>query len=375
MDLRRLKDHFPAEDIEWRIGRCGLKNGKPWAMALAYVTARAIHDRLDDVCGPDNWMLEYYEQDVSNKENKITGAIARISILCNSGWVYKEGGSDASDIESFKGCLSGAEKRAGVPWGIGRYLYNLEEKMVKTSETKVDGWNYGSGYDHFSKKKFTFYWETPQLPAWALPDGKARATSIPKPMPVADEEPPDEVYAEDPDTGYEESIGAEEGPADDYDPFSDKEGTEPESFKKEKTLHQKLEEFELEALTVFGGQAPFVDWLEENTRGGISDVSGIENKPQLLYMVKNFNRIYGKEYKEDNYGKGLGIDMEKIKDIQSAGKVFDSQLKKFFSEDENGLKECYQKISGKKEGIKDLFSIKSEKFLNVLKGKLRRYEK
>jgi len=59
MDLSKLKEPFPAKDIEWRIQRSGLKDGKPWAMVLAYVTNRAIMDRLDDVCKPDHWRNEY----------------------------------------------------------------------------------------------------------------------------------------------------------------------------------------------------------------------------------------------------------------------------------------------------------------------------
>ena len=37
-----LNEPFPVEDIEWRIQQSGDKNGKPWAMVLAYVTNRAI---------------------------------------------------------------------------------------------------------------------------------------------------------------------------------------------------------------------------------------------------------------------------------------------------------------------------------------------
>ena len=56
---RQLADPFPAADIEWRIQRSGVKNGKPWAMCLAYITNRAIMDRLDAVLGPENWRNEF----------------------------------------------------------------------------------------------------------------------------------------------------------------------------------------------------------------------------------------------------------------------------------------------------------------------------
>ena len=50
MKLEELKNCFPAEDIEWRVQRSG-KTGKGyWAVVLAYVTNRAIQQRLDDAC-------------------------------------------------------------------------------------------------------------------------------------------------------------------------------------------------------------------------------------------------------------------------------------------------------------------------------------
>ncbi|EFL6856235.1 recombinase, partial [Escherichia coli] len=59
---------------------------------------------------------------------------------------------------------SGAMKRAAVQWGIGRYLYNLEEGFAQTSLDKKQGW-------HRAKLKdgTGFYWLPPSLPGWAIP--------------------------------------------------------------------------------------------------------------------------------------------------------------------------------------------------------------
>jgi len=57
IDLSKLKNVFPPEDIEWRVQSSGEKNGKPWALVLAYITNRAIMDRFDEVCGPGNWNI------------------------------------------------------------------------------------------------------------------------------------------------------------------------------------------------------------------------------------------------------------------------------------------------------------------------------
>lgn len=43
MDLNKFDEPFSPEDIEWRIQQSGkTRDGKVWAMVLAYVTNRAI---------------------------------------------------------------------------------------------------------------------------------------------------------------------------------------------------------------------------------------------------------------------------------------------------------------------------------------------
>ena len=114
MDLSKLKDCFESNDIEWRLQQCGkTKEGKIWGMALAYVTNRAIMNRLDEVCGPENWKNEF-------KAAPDGGILCGISIKIGDEWVTKWDGAENTDIEAVKGGLSGAMKRAAVQWGIGR---------------------------------------------------------------------------------------------------------------------------------------------------------------------------------------------------------------------------------------------------------------
>ena len=55
-----LKRPFKADEIEWRISRAGKKSdGKLWATCLAYVSNRAIMNRLDEVFGIGGWKNEY----------------------------------------------------------------------------------------------------------------------------------------------------------------------------------------------------------------------------------------------------------------------------------------------------------------------------
>ncbi len=166
MDLSKLKEPFPEDDIEWRLGRAGEKENKVWALALAYVTNRAIQNRLDDVCGPERWKNEFKEW---HGESQICG----ISIKCGDEWITKWDGADNTGFESTKGGLSVSMKRAGYQWGIGRYLYELEETFVDTKKTKVAGWKFQAQKKNRDGgiKHTAFWWDTPELPTWALPTG------------------------------------------------------------------------------------------------------------------------------------------------------------------------------------------------------------
>lgn len=155
-NLKDLGKPFPEKDIEWRVGRSGKGNNGPWATCLAYLNARAVMDRLDEVVGPGAWRDRYWKEG-----NAVMCALA---VKVGDEWVEKIDGSEETDIEAVKGGLSGAFKRAAVKWGIGRYLYQLEEEYAKIVPKGTAGAFYGT-----TKEKEAFYWLPPQLPAWAKP--------------------------------------------------------------------------------------------------------------------------------------------------------------------------------------------------------------
>ncbi|CNF27824.1 DNA damage response protein A [Yersinia nurmii] len=158
MDLNKLDEPFPATDIEWRVQSCGVtNNGKPWAMVLAYVTNRAIMKRLDEVCSKARWRNEFLPAPDS-------GVMCGLSIKVDDEWITKWDAAENTQVEAVKGGMSGAMKRAAVQWGIGRYLYSLEEGFADVSLEKRNGWNRAS-----TKDKKIIYWTPPVLPAWALP--------------------------------------------------------------------------------------------------------------------------------------------------------------------------------------------------------------
>ncbi len=178
MNIKDLTLPFKEDEIEWRIGQAGKKgNGQIWAMCLAYVQARAIMNRLDDVCGPENWKVEY--NFISDAQALTAGVICKLSICSDGKWVTKEDGAEQTDIESFKGGLSSALKRAGSVWGIGRYLYQLESGFAKIVDDRVDGARFARSKDKYTKLEFDFHWVPPHLPAWALPAGeKAKSNGV-----------------------------------------------------------------------------------------------------------------------------------------------------------------------------------------------------
>lgn len=157
-DLQLLAVPFPESDIEWRVQRAGEKDGRVWAQVVAYITNRAIMDRLDTVCGPTNWKNELHEWQGA------AGARCGISIRIDGEWITKYDVSDNTDIEAVKGGVSGAMKRAGVQWGIGRYLYHLEGGWADVREDGMLRGEYKSG----NTKRY-FRYNPPPLPTWALP--------------------------------------------------------------------------------------------------------------------------------------------------------------------------------------------------------------
>jgi hypothetical protein len=111
---------FPPDIVSWRVG--ATTGDKSKGMALAYIDARDVMERLDRVVGPENWQCEYPHAGVKT--------VCSIGIKVFGEWVWKADGGGDTDHEAEKGALSDAFKRAAVKWGIGRYLYDLDSPWV-----------------------------------------------------------------------------------------------------------------------------------------------------------------------------------------------------------------------------------------------------
>lgn len=118
--FERLAAPFDPAQVDWRVGSTTADKSK--GMALAYIDARAVMARLDEVCGSGGWQNRY--------SATVGTTVCEIGINCAGEWIWKADGAGASDVEAEKGALSDAFKRAAVRWGIGRYLYDIASPWV-----------------------------------------------------------------------------------------------------------------------------------------------------------------------------------------------------------------------------------------------------
>lgn len=146
--MARLAAPFAPDEIEWK----PMVVSGNRALAAAYIDARAVQDRLDQVVGPENWQDDY-------KPLEDGSVVCRLRVRINDQWIAKTDVGSQSDQKDAgdrrKAAFSDALKRAAVKFGIGRYLYRLPSQWVD--------------YDAH-KKQFT---RVPQLPAWATPGKQA----------------------------------------------------------------------------------------------------------------------------------------------------------------------------------------------------------
>lgn len=126
-----LDSEFPRDAISWRAQSIS-KDGT-MALALAYIDARDVMERLDAVVGPENWQDRY--------EVHGPKTICYLSIKRANEWITKADGAGDTAVEAEKGSISDAFKRAAVKWGIGRYLYALDAPWVpcESYETEYQG--------------------------------------------------------------------------------------------------------------------------------------------------------------------------------------------------------------------------------------------
>lgn len=164
--LAALSQPFKTDDIEWRVLQADMGNKGPWAKVVAYINNRAIMDRLDTVIGANNWRNEFRTERIISMDAKgppeVTAMVCGLSLRIEGEWITKWDASDLTDVEPIKGAYSTSMKRAGVQWGIGRYLYNVEQGWAKFHEEGMHTVRIRlEGRDNW------YRWDPPPLPEWA----------------------------------------------------------------------------------------------------------------------------------------------------------------------------------------------------------------
>ena len=123
MELKDLKTPLDIENVDFRIQTIN-KGG--YATILAYKNARVDMERLDSVCGPENWQRDHKEL----KGNIYCG----VGIICDEGWIWKWDCGAESYSDKEKGEASDSFKRACFNWGIGIELYSYPHISVKLNQ-------------------------------------------------------------------------------------------------------------------------------------------------------------------------------------------------------------------------------------------------
>lgn len=118
--LAKLAAPFPPEVISWRVG--STTGDKSRGMALAYIDARDVQDRFNEVCGI-HWQVRHPWAGGSK-------LACEIGVKVGDEWIWRGDGAGDSDVEAEKGAFSDSFKRAAVRFGVGRYLYDIDSPWV-----------------------------------------------------------------------------------------------------------------------------------------------------------------------------------------------------------------------------------------------------
>jgi hypothetical protein len=163
-----LAEPFDPQDVKFKPQM--VKNNR--CLAMAYIDARLIQDRLDEVLGVENWQDSY-------KILPDGSVICRLRLKLGDRWITKTDVGSPSEQpdggDRMKAAFSDALKRAAVKFGIGRYLYRLPAQWVD--------------YDPVKKQIV----QVPKLPAFALP--KTTDRLVPSPVAMSSPQPPGESAA------------------------------------------------------------------------------------------------------------------------------------------------------------------------------------
>lgn len=132
-EVARITREFlkPFDETEIKLKPAMVKNNR--ALVLAFIDARLVLDRLDEVVGINNWRDEYQLLPGGEVE-------CRLSVRIAGEWITKSdvGGQSEQpdDGDKMKAAFSDALKRAAVKFGVGRFLYRRPQQWMDYDPVK-----------------------------------------------------------------------------------------------------------------------------------------------------------------------------------------------------------------------------------------------
>ena len=117
--LEQLRKPFAASKISFKVQTKPSEKGN--SLVVAYIDARDVMERLDEVVGPD-WSDRY------EKAGTAQGLVCYLTVC---GVTRADVGDENNENEPVKSAYSDAFKRAAVKFGVGRFLYDLPKMWAK----------------------------------------------------------------------------------------------------------------------------------------------------------------------------------------------------------------------------------------------------
>jgi hypothetical protein len=119
---QRLAAPFAADEIQWKPAAVSGSR----ALAICYVSARAVMDRLDDCFGVGGWQTSYRETP--------DGVNCRLELWIGERWIQHEDFGAFSEQpdggDKVKAGYSDSLKRVAIHVGVGRYLYAVPNQWL-----------------------------------------------------------------------------------------------------------------------------------------------------------------------------------------------------------------------------------------------------
>jgi len=129
MILADLKQEI---SYKWKVNNY-LNKERSKALCVAYIDARDVENILDKVVGEMLWQVKFREIEIKASRYVIE---ASIGIKTDDGWIWKSDVGIGEGMEIEKTAYSDAFKRAGVKWGIGRFLYSGDMEKIDCVQGK-----------------------------------------------------------------------------------------------------------------------------------------------------------------------------------------------------------------------------------------------